>query len=39
MKIKAVAIRKGNGCQIVKQQMSNAKEDDYFILFFPLTLT
>lgn len=34
IKTKAVAIRNGNGCQIVKQQMSNAKEGDYIILRF-----
>lgn len=34
IKIKAVAIRNGNGCQIVKQQMPNAKEGDDFILSF-----
>lgn len=38
-KIKAVAIGKGNGCLIVEQQRSNAKEDDYISFFsFPLSL-
>lgn len=32
IKIKAVAVRNGNGCQIVKQHMSKAKEGDYFIV-------
>lgn len=34
IKIKAAAIRNGNGCQIVKQQMPNAKEGGDFILSF-----